>query len=83
MEFLCGHCSLLQRDVVADILCGSVFQDTLAGTKLARQLDLRDIWRLVQKDVETEYMDDQVGTTHCRAEQHNQVSTGSMNIAQI
>ncbi|XP_046326165.2 inositol 1,4,5-triphosphate receptor associated 2-like isoform X2 [Haliotis rufescens] len=34
-------------------------EDTLAGTKLARQLDLRDIWRLVQKDVETEYMDDQ------------------------
>ncbi|XP_046572550.1 paramyosin-like [Haliotis rubra] len=34
-------------------------EETLAGTKLARQLDLRDIWRLVQKDVETEFMDDQ------------------------
>ncbi|XP_025097844.1 uncharacterized protein LOC112566096 isoform X3 [Pomacea canaliculata] len=32
-------------------------EDSLSTSTLARQLDLRDIWRLVQKDVETEYLD--------------------------
>jgi hypothetical protein len=32
---------------------------------LARQLDLREIWRLVQKDVETEYLDNQVKGQFC------------------
>ncbi|XP_059177070.1 uncharacterized protein LOC131956567 [Physella acuta] len=34
-------------------------EENLCSSTLARQLDLRDIWRLVQKDVETECQDQQ------------------------
>ncbi|XP_070190240.1 uncharacterized protein [Littorina saxatilis] len=37
----------------------SRLEDAANTSALARQLDLREIWRLVQKDVETEYLDNQ------------------------
>ena len=52
--------TLGQAKCAASVVFFPVSQDKANNTSLARHLDLREIWRLVQKDVETEYLDNQV-----------------------